>query len=232
MTEQEITLESIIEGRISTYGMLARLYRVEVDQEFLDEMRGMRFPTNTGNSNVDTGYKLFHSYLSNTWERTITELAVDYARVFIGHGMNAYSAAYPFESVHTSTRRLLMQDARDEVLAIYRAAGIAKSDSWKEGEDHIALELEFEQVLCTRTLEALREGDEEKAVTLFKQQYNFLQDHLLNWVPMLIAEIEKFAKTDFYKALGKLTIGFLETDQEFLEDILEDELEKMVEAEE
>ena len=32
----------------------------------------------------------------------ITDLAVDYVRAFIGHGVDAYSAAYPFESVYTS----------------------------------------------------------------------------------------------------------------------------------
>ena len=28
-----------------------------------------------------------------------------------------------------------MQDARDEVLAIYRSAGLDKKNSWKEGEE-------------------------------------------------------------------------------------------------
>ncbi|MBQ6453287.1 MAG: molecular chaperone TorD family protein [Coriobacteriales bacterium] len=229
-TEQEITLESIVANRIATYGFLARLYRKEIDQSLLDEMCKMKYPTNTGNADVDEGYRLICTYLCGIWERTLEELAVDFTKVFLGSGMNAYSAAYPFESVHTSARRLLMQDARDEVLAVYRAAGLAKSDNWKEGEDHIALELEFMQVLCTRALDALNAGDEDKAVDLFMQQYNFLQDHLLNWTPMLVGEMEKFAKTDMYRGLGKLTIGFLKTDREFLEDILEEELAALQEG--
>ena len=151
-------LIKLIEQRAATYGLLSRLFRVEIDQELLDELHGMRFPASTGNADVDEGYLRLAKYLSNTWENSLTDLAVDYTRVFIGHGVDAYSAAYPFESVYTSEKRLLMQDARDEVLAIYRSAGLDKKNSWKEGEDHVALELEFEQVLANRTAEALRKG--------------------------------------------------------------------------
>ncbi|MFR8831359.1 MAG: molecular chaperone, partial [Eggerthella lenta] len=159
----EATVQEFVklnEQRAATYGLLSRLYRVEVDQPLLDELHSMRFPAKTGNENVDEGYRLLATYLSNTWDNSITDLAIDYVRVFIGHGVDAFSAAYPFESVYTSEKRLLMQEARDEVLAIYRSAGLDKQDSWKEGEDHIALELEFEQIMATRTVEALRKGDE------------------------------------------------------------------------
>ena len=144
-------------------------------------------------------------------------------RTFIGHGVDAFSAAYPFESVYTSEKRLLMQDARDEVLAIYRAAGLDKKESWKEGEDHIALELEFEQVLANRTTEALKRGDEDEAAALLTTQQNFLNDHLISWVPMMTADMKRFAQTDLYQGLAYLTDGFLETDRAFLEDVLTEE---------
>lgn len=71
-----------------------------------------------------------------------------------------YSAAYPFESVHTSPKRLMMQEARDEVLAVYRSEGLDKLPSWKESEDHIALELEFMAVLGDRIVAAAEASDE------------------------------------------------------------------------
>ncbi|MDR3316120.1 MAG: molecular chaperone TorD family protein [Coriobacteriales bacterium] len=224
MSVDEVNLADIMEGRGATYRLLARLYREEVDQALLDEMCAMRYAVNTGNEDVDAGNRLFHSYLSAVWERTLTELSVDYTRVFLGNGVNAYSAAYPFESVHTSGKRLLMQDARDEILTIYRANNIEKLDSWKAGEDHIALELEFEELLTQRTLVALREGCEEEAASLLMTQYNFLLDHLISWTPMLFTEMEKFARTDFYRALALLTHGFLLTDRGILEELLADEL--------
>jgi TorA maturation chaperone TorD len=221
---QDKALDSLLEGRIATYGFFARLYRREVDQELLDEMCTMRFPVNTDNEDVDQGNRLFHGYLSSLWERSLTELAVDYAHVFLGNGVNAYSAAYPFESVFSSSKRLLMQDARDEILAIYRACGIKPTESWKVGEDHISLELEFMQVLGQRALEALRSGDEGTAAEQLMTSYNFLMEHLVSWVPMFIAEIRKFAETDFYQALAFATTGFLTVDRELLEELLAEEL--------
>ena len=222
----EATMDDFIklnEQRAATYGLLSRLFRVEIDEPLLEELRGMRFPASTGNKDVDEGYRLFAKYLSNTWDNSVTDLAVDYVRVFIGHGVDAFSAAYPFESVYTSEKRLLMQEARDEVLAIYRSAGLDKQDSWKEGEDHIALELEFEQILIGRTVEALKKGDEDEAAALLATQKNFLDDHLAAWIPMMTADMKRFASTDLYRGLAHLTDGFLATDQAFLEDVLTEE---------
>ena len=59
-------------------------------------------------------------YLSQADGTVLTELAVDYVRAFIGSGNDGFSAAYPYESVYTSPKRLMMQDARDEVRAVPR----------------------------------------------------------------------------------------------------------------
>lgn len=216
-------ISSLMQSRAQTYGLISRIFRVEADRELLDEMRTMRFPTSTGNDNVDEGYKLLYTYLKKLWDESVTELAIDYVRTFVGHGVNAFSAAYPFESVHTSERRLLMQEARDEVLAIYRANNLKRGDTWNEGEDHIALELEFMQVMANLTAEALEAGDEDGAIVLLRTQYGFLEDHLINWVPMLVSDMGKFAQTDFYKGAAQLLLGFVETDEELLRDLLEDE---------
>ena len=217
------TLAALAEQRAATYSMLSRLYAKEVDTELLAEMRTSLYPAATGNSNYDTGNYLVALYLSNVFGDSVTELAIDYSRCFIGHGVDAYSAAYPYESVYTSEKRLLMQDARDEVLAIYRANGLDKAGNWKANEDHIAAELEFERVLCLRTVEALRAGDEELAWELFITQRNFLEDHLAAWAPMMTADLKNFAKTELYQGLAWLTEGFLEMDFDFLRDLLDGE---------
>jgi len=219
--ETKAALISITKQRSATYGLLSRLYRAEVDEEFLKEMNGMRFPAATGNSQVDEGYRLIATFLSNTWGNTITDLAIDYVRTFIGHGVDAFSAAYPYESVYTSEKRLMMQDARDEVLAIYRSQGLDKQETWKEAEDHLALELEFMQILANRTVDALKAGDEDAAIELLTTQKNFLEDHLMAWVPMMTSDMRRFAKTDLYRGLASLTDGFMTVDFEFLQDLLQ-----------
>ena len=222
---KQITMQSVLEGRYATYSMLARLYRAEVDADYLAKLRRMRCPVNTGNDDVDAGYRLLHSFLSHTWERTLEDLSRDYLRVFIGANTTGHAAAYPNESVHTSPDRLVMQDARDEVLALYRAAGLESSDSWKAGEDHIATELEYMQILSKRALDAVEAGDQTKAASVLLMQHRFLVDHLLAWVPFLTDDMLKFARTDLYRALAHLTRGFLVEDKAFLDEVLAEELQ-------
>ena len=212
-----------MERKAETYEFIARLFRVEVDEELLAGLHSMRFPTSTGNDKVDEGHALILKHLGKPADNELLELSKDYVRAFLGSGVDGLSAAYPYESVYTSAKRLLMQEARDEVLAIYRSYGLDKNEGWKDGEDHIALELEFEAALCRRCADALRAGDEETAHGLELTQRNFLHDHLLNWVPMMTADVRRFAQTDLYRGLALLTEGFLETDAEFLDELLADE---------
>ena len=119
--DQETTIADVLRGRMATYQFLSRLFRVEVDQELYDTLMSMRFPANTGNALVDEGYRMICGYLSQADGTVLTEL-----RAFIGSGNDGFSAAYPYESVYTSPKRLMMQDARDEVLVLYRAFGLDK----------------------------------------------------------------------------------------------------------
>ena len=203
-------LARAMDGRADTYGLLSRLFRVEVDGPLLTQLRGMKFPENTGNAHVDAGYELMHRYLSNVWEPALLDLARDYVRVFIGHGVN-----------HTSEKRLPMQQARTEVLAVYRANNLKKDEHWRECEDHIAVELEFMQVMCQRTAAALREGDEDAAIEMLATQRAFVADHLANWVPMLMHDMLRFSETELYRGLAELTLGFVQTEGELLAELLD-----------
>lgn len=218
--EEAVDLVELMKMRSRTYGMLARLFLKEVDEETLKELQGMKFPVATGNERVDAGYRKLFDYLRLSWDDSVRELAIDYVRTFIGHGVNGYSAAYPFESVYTSERRLMMQEARAEVLQTLRENGL-KRGNWTEGEDHIALELEFMMRMSTRTAEALEAGDEDKAIEELRTQHEFARDHLMNWLPMLTADMEKFSQTKFYQGLGELTIGYVEEDLSVLDELLE-----------
>lgn len=214
------TCTQLLEGRNAMYRFLGRLFRVEVDQELYETLLKMHFPADTGNDLVDQGYRMIVGYLNSAHEDVLTDLAVDYVRAFIGAGNTGYSAAYPYESVYTSPKRLMMQNARDEVLVIYRAAGLDKQESWKDGEDHIALEIEYLQILGERAAQAYAEGNEKACERCLIQQRNFLDDHLMAWYPMMASDLQKFPRTDFYKGLGVLTRGFLESDRDLLAELL------------
>ncbi len=47
------------------------------------------------------------------------------------------------------------------------------------------------------------------------QRY-FLHDHLLKWVPGFCGDIFEKSSSDFFRGIGKLTIGFLMMEKEAL----------------
>lgn len=211
---------ALTRARADEYALLSRAFRKEMDESALDTLHGMLYPVSSGNEDIDTGNRMLAHYLSNLWSGSLEQLAVDYFRTFVGEGNDGYSAAYPFESVYTSEKRLLMQESRDEVVAIYRSEGLDKSKEWPDSEDHIALELEFMQTMATRAADALEDGNEDEAYRLYEVQRNFLEGHLCPWEAMMTADIRNVADTEFYQALAYITDGFLETEHEILAKIV------------
>lgn len=214
-------ISQIMDTRANMFNLLSRVFRKEVDAEFLDELMHVRYPQNTGNDLADISYRFIHRYLCNAREATLDELAVDYARIFLGLGSLDAHAAYPYESVYTSEKGLLMQDARDKVLAVYHANGIVKDKSWKDPEDHIAAELEFMKIMSIRCRDLLDEEKEDEAYANVEAQRDFLIEHLLKWTAKFFDDIPLYAATDFYSAFAELTRTYLADDLSLLEELLD-----------
>ncbi|MDR3437920.1 molecular chaperone TorD family protein [Telmatospirillum sp.] len=214
---------ALVANRENLYRFLARLYKVEVDQALLERMMGMSFPEDCGEEELASGYRMLGAYLRCPGQDPLTDLAVDYAKVFLGAGgaKNGF-AAFPYESVYTSPERLIMQEARDQVVAAYRSEGLDKVEALDVPEDHVALELEFMACLCGETRAALARGDRGAVLVSLANQKDFLTRHLLNWVPAFCADIPKCADTDFYKAVAKLTSGYLRLEQAIIEEQIDD----------
>ena len=64
-------------------------------------------------------------------------------------------------------------------------------------------------------------GDEDAAVECLRTQRTFLQEHLLNWLPLLVGDMRLFARTMFYQGLAQLAIGFAEEDDALLTELLD-----------
>lgn len=174
---------------------LARLYRSEADAPLLDGLKGLNL-TLTENDALRRGCALLADSLPGTGPEALDELAADFAGTFLSAGSAQVLAAIPCESVYTG-KRLVMQDAWEQVQSIYRQKGL---ESGSDGlmADHLAVELEFMAYLLEQGL-----ADEAK---------DFLYAHLLNWTPAFLEDLQKYAKTDFYRAVGLLTKGVLEAE--------------------
>lgn len=206
----------LMDNRVYMYRLLGRIYKEEVDQELFDQLSILRF-SECDEGELSEGYRQFEAYFQQNNLDPLSDLAVDYARVFLGAGIFEGTVADPYESVYTSRERLIMQDARDKVLAMYREFGLDKDEKLNIPEDHISLEFEFMVYLCQACKEALHQEDYEKAEVLIQTQSQFLQQHLLNWTSAFCDDILKCAQTEFYKAVAKLTRGYLHLEEEMLQ---------------
>ncbi len=215
--DDDAALDAIVESRASMYGFLARLLRTEVDEPLLSCMRTVDFPLDTGNPGIDEGYRLLKEYLTSqtlTLGAMLDELAIDFNRIFDHAGIPGGDGVTPYESASTDDP----VSCRESVRHTFLLAGISKSPDWKGWEDHVALELEFEQILSLRAFDALHADDTDTADDLLESQQEFLEEHLIKWVPTFADGAMALARTDFYRGILRLTIGFITADQEFLED--------------
>ena len=214
-------LLAILDDRAATYALLARLLASEVDAGLLSGLAGMTFPEGTGSPELDEGSRLMNGYLRQASSRqdddVVTELAVDFCRLFVVRRRNEKDAAYPFESVYTSTEHTTMAGARDDVRTIYRAAGFEKDENLHIGDDHIALELEYMAEVARQTAAAARDGEAFDGQLAL--QATFLDNHLLNWVPRFSDAMVRHAQTDFYRGLARFLTGYLEDDRALLDEL-------------
>jgi TorA maturation chaperone TorD len=201
-----------LENRKLTYSFLSAVYLKEVTSDFLCRLK-------ESPQGMDGILGKFITQLKDTdIEKLRIDLAAEYARLFLNM---CKIPVYPFESVYTSAEGLLMQDARDEVVREYRKERLDKLAGFNEPEDHIAIEFEFMSYLCQRAIDAFKANDGKTASDYLQKQKNFFVLHLSRWIPQFCADLQKRARTDFYKGIAELTDNFIKFEEEFLGEYVE-----------
>ncbi len=205
-------------NRRNLYRFFARFFQKEIDAEFFEQLRHVEFPSER-KENALTEFQdalmRLNEYFEYDAGESLDDLAVDYAKTFLGAGNAQGNAAFPYESVYTSPKRIMMQDAWNRVCEIYEAKGIERTDEAGELlEDHIAMEMEFMAYLCDET------SQYTETLAGLEEQREFLNTHLLNWAPSFCLDIKEYADTEFYRMVGQLTTGFLQLDSFILDKMI------------
>ena len=204
-------------ARKGFYEFLASVYKVELTEEQIESLAKCDLPAD--DEFVGAGYSAVKEYLRHRDSGTRQELAVDYARVFLGAGMYEQITAPPYESVYTSPEHLLMQEARDEVVACYLSEGLGLPAENTTPEDHLSFELQFMAKLIERAQAALEAGDDARYAALCEKQRLFFDEHLAGWVPRLCADVRAYARTAFYRGIADITEGFLALEDQVIEPV-------------
>ncbi len=212
-------LIEIFKARENIYSLLSLIYQSEVSSEFL---RNLLAGVVDYEDAVD-GYTLMQEFANTARaaepQELENQLATEYAHLFLNAGDEPH--VHPYESVYTSADHLLMQEARDKVVEVYRSEGLDRAVDFKKPEDHIAVELEFMAHLCRMAAQELEAGERTKARALTAKQRNFLETHLLNWIPRFCDDLEKAACSDFYRAAAQITRYLLSVEVDVLDETVQ-----------
>ena len=188
-----------IKHRANVYKFLSTLYRDEISKDLIAKLTEKQFVAELkafakGCKFIDLGkgIDMMAKYLGKSRVNHYKELGYEYADLFLNAGANP---ALPYESVHATGKPVVMQKSVFDVRAAFRKAGVHKSEAFKDLDDYIAVELEFVRYL-------LEKGDIGAAG-------DFLNDHLMNWIPEFHAALYNAAVLDFYKGLSLFTLSFI-----------------------
>jgi len=181
---------------IGAFGLLGSIYLCKPDKETLDKWKVLL--------SEDVPYILSDlkdaiDKVDMTSDSELEDLLWEYTRLFIG----PYKLPCPpWESVYTSPKKLMMQEAYDEVRGYYIKAGLTINDDGIMA-DHIGAELNFLAVLLQKA-----NGDPEKERYHRELLKGFIDEHIMKWVPQFARDMEEAAESHLYKALAKTTLNF------------------------
>ena len=221
------SLAELMTSRANVYRLLSRCYRSEMDAALARELTD-EFTFASDDPALADALDAMRAALAGVDEQALELLAVTFDRVFFGMGPLTARHAFPYESVYTSDRGIMMQDAYAQVVRAYREQHLTKDASFTEPEDHLAVELAFMATLADRAAAFLGAGDatgDDAADQTVRQSLAFAQGHLLNWVDRFCIDLDASASVDgadgFYPALACFTAAFVREDAALLGEMLD-----------
>ena len=197
-------------NRSIIYGLLAAIYRRELSSELLEQLKTPAFL----NVLAELGINLNNGFFQNHGKVLLEEMAVEYARLFVGPGKHIS----PHESVHhkrdDGQNGQLWGLSTAEVKNFIESSGLKYESDYKGLPDHISVELEFMQQVIQREETAWIEKDDGIADLCLKNEKKFIEEHLARWIPDFCEKVIKEAYLPFYREMAKLTKTFIEFEAE------------------
>lgn len=202
-----VSKEAVVaESRSQVYAFLSLAYRQEPTLKLLQALNQPGLKTAFSSCGFEPRLEIAQGF-----EGLLEELAVEYARLFLGPGPHIS----PHESVWAPEghRGNLWGPETAEVKRFIEASGL-NLDSTRLIPDHISVELEFMQRLADKEREAWEKENNALAMECLKGGDKFLREHLCLWFPHFAVQVREAAKLSFYKQLTDLAEGFIRFDAE------------------
>jgi TorA maturation chaperone TorD len=207
-------IKELAEHRSSIYGFLAAVYRQELTSELLQQMKDNRFQEILST----LGIEFSNGFFKKPEKELLENLAVEYAYLFIGPGKHIS----PHESVHHQKEGVqsgqLWGELTAEVKRIIESSGLEYKSEFTGMPDHISVELEYMQHVVEREAQAWEADDDQTALLCLKNEKQFVDEHLLGWVPDFCEKVIEAAESPFYREMARLTRSFIEFEQKELKE--------------
>lgn len=204
----ELNWNEILTGEMLTFALLGKAFYVYPEPAWLESLVAEEVfadaPFASAQPQVVSALQLLQAWSKNVTPTSIDDVRTDYSRLFIGPGK---VITPPWESVYFSVERLTFQRETLQVREWYRRFGLQAEKLYQEPDDHIGLELEFMAHLARLGLLALEQNDQAKFDQAIDAQKKFLTEHLGHWVLGWCDQVERNARTDFYRGIAMLTSG-------------------------
>ncbi len=220
--EQYAVTEYLAEAESFLRTLASLLYKELTKEQInaLSEYDFMAMRDDSENEDLSEGFYGLGRYLKRRGLNVRQDLAVEYARIFLAAGVQTGKSATPYESVFTSRDGLLMQDARDDVVKIYRSQGMGVDKELNDPEDHLAFEIQFLANMCEKTRVAL--DNNQPIDELVRVQLDFMDKHIFNWLDQLIEQVNDYATSEFYTSVMRVIRGYLTEHYAILEELVEE----------
>lgn len=203
-----------IKSRADLYGILMEIMRAEPSESTLAAL-SERLPAVKEQTKSWAEPELHRAVkkMLETLDVSPDDLAGDYASLFLA-GRDGNKC--PSEAAYMEN--LMFGQATLEVMEAYSHHGFIKDSSFKEPEDHIALECAFMAALSQELLSVYHESgmSSPEGQKTLQIQKEFLEQHLSRWVPLWSKTVEKSAETEFFKAAALLARTLIEADLRLL----------------
>ena len=219
--ERKEACELLLVNRNVLYQLLYKAFAREPDDDFLDlltsEYTGGGFALLGGEVLEEVPAFLQKLQSERSEEGMLDRIREEYTRLFIGP---LEMEAPPWESVYTGEEGMLFQESTLKVRECYRRFGLLPEAYPRVADDSLALELGFMAELAKRSAEASENADAAERNRNLRGSLDFLNEHLLIWVPQLLERMAG-TKTDWlYPRLVRVLDSFLKKDRETLIDLL------------
>jgi TorA maturation chaperone TorD len=175
--------------RSNIYRWLSSLFRTEVTAEFLDAMVANQ------ETLKQSGFDPGEAFFCAEKEDLLEQLAVEYARLFIGPG----SHIPLMESVHRPESGNYWGESTAEVMKVYEHYGLSIPEDRREFPDHLSVCLEFMDKLTEFEQAAEDQQKEDERARCVEAEKMFFTRHIGNWVPTLCENILAAHPLPFYR---------------------------------